>query len=234
MINPNNEKHIRAPQEPGSKDGAATHRAPLRAPQELVPFTGKERDTETGCHAQFPSTRSTGACTVGARYYDSDLSGLFLSVDPMADKYPSISPYAYCAWNPVRLIDPDGRIIKPTPGSSASFIKQLKIAMSYLSINGANTIINQLDNLPIVVYVSEISFNDAQKGRTRTNSSESTVYWCPNAALYTTNNIIISPTTVLNHEFDHALQGIVCPKTKTQNKQTFDYQYNKMIIPKFH
>ena len=29
----------------------------------------------------------------------------------MADKYPSISPYAYCAWNPVRLVDPDGREI---------------------------------------------------------------------------------------------------------------------------
>ena len=29
----------------------------------------------------------------------------------MADKYPSISPYAYCAWNPVKLVDPDGRDI---------------------------------------------------------------------------------------------------------------------------
>ena len=35
----------------------------------------------------------------------------WLSVDPMADKYPSISPYAYCAWNPVKLVDPDGREI---------------------------------------------------------------------------------------------------------------------------
>ena len=60
-------------------------------------FTGKERDSETG-YSYF-----------GARYYDSDLSGLFLSVDPMADKYPSISPYAYCAWNPMKLVDPDGR-----------------------------------------------------------------------------------------------------------------------------
>ena len=62
-------------------------------------FTGKERDTETG-YSYF-----------GARYYDSDLSGLFLSVDPMADKYPGISPYAYCAWNPIKLVDPDGKEI---------------------------------------------------------------------------------------------------------------------------
>ena len=35
----------------------------------------------------------------------------WLSVDPLADKYPNISPYAYCAWNPVKYVDPDGRDI---------------------------------------------------------------------------------------------------------------------------
>ena len=66
----------------------------------LFTFTGKERDAETG-YSYF-----------GARYYDSDLSGLFLSVDPISDKYPSLSPYAYCAWNPVKLVDPDGKDCK--------------------------------------------------------------------------------------------------------------------------
>jgi len=193
-------------------------------------FTGKE-----WCKSQWLAQRGlvrgfseTGYSYFGARYYDSDLSGLFLSVDPMAYKYPSISSYAYCAWNPVKLVDPDGRIIKPTPGSSASFIKQLNKAMSYLRNNGANTIMNQLDNLPLVIYVSEISFNDAQKGLTRTNSSKSTIYWCPNAAVYTTNDIIISPATVLNHEFDHALQGAIYQETKSQDKQTYDYQYGNV------
>ena len=31
------------------------------------------------------------------------------SMDPLAEKYYSISPYAYCANNPVKYIDPDGR-----------------------------------------------------------------------------------------------------------------------------
>ena len=65
----------------------------------LQSFTGKERDSETG-FSYF-----------GARYYDSDLMTGWLSVDPLADKYPSLSPYAYCAWNPVKLVEPDGEDI---------------------------------------------------------------------------------------------------------------------------
>ena len=42
--------------------------------------TGKERDSETG-FSYF-----------GARYYDSDVLTAWLSVDPMADKYPALSP----------------------------------------------------------------------------------------------------------------------------------------------
>ena len=58
-------------------------------------FSAKEKDIETN-YSYF-----------GARYYTSDLS-IWLSVDPMADKYPSLSPYNYCANNPIRLVDPNG------------------------------------------------------------------------------------------------------------------------------
>ena len=33
----------------------------------------------------------------------------WLSPDPLCDKYPEISPYAYCGWNPIKYVDPDGR-----------------------------------------------------------------------------------------------------------------------------
>ena len=62
---------------------------------ERYKFTGKERDWETG-YDYF-----------GARYWWR--AGTWLSVDPLSDKYPHISPYAYCGWNPVNKIDPDGR-----------------------------------------------------------------------------------------------------------------------------
>ena len=61
----------------------------------MYTFSAKERDSETGLSY------------FGSRYYSSDLS-VWLSVDPMSDKYPSTSPYAYCRNNPIVLYDPNG------------------------------------------------------------------------------------------------------------------------------
>ena len=58
-------------------------------------FSAKERDPETGLSY------------FGSRYYSSDLN-IWLSVDPQSDKYASLSPYVYCADNPVKLVDPNG------------------------------------------------------------------------------------------------------------------------------
>lgn len=67
---------------------------------ERYKFTGKERDSETG-YDYF-----------GARYY-APLLLHWTTVDPLADKYPGISPYAYCNWNPIKFVDPDGRGVFP-------------------------------------------------------------------------------------------------------------------------
>jgi hypothetical protein len=45
---------------------------------------------------------------------DYGLLTSWISVDPMMDKYPGISPYNYCMWNPIKLVDPDGRDIDPS------------------------------------------------------------------------------------------------------------------------
>jgi RHS repeat-associated protein len=42
-----------------------------------------------------------------ARYMDAAI-GRFTTVDPLAEKYYSISPYAYCNNNPIKFIDPTG------------------------------------------------------------------------------------------------------------------------------
>ena len=76
--------------------------------------TGKEKDEETG-YGYF-----------GARYMDHELMTMWLSVDPMADKYPSLSPYNYCAWNPVKLVDPDGRAMTDFKDQNGNLINHIE------------------------------------------------------------------------------------------------------------
>ena len=87
---------------------------------ERFTFTGKEKDEETG-YGYY-----------GARYMDHELMTSWLSIDPMSDKYPSISPYAYCAWNPVKLVDPDGREINVS-ALSESMQQRLVNCLGYIT-----------------------------------------------------------------------------------------------------
>ena len=58
-------------------------------------FSGKELSAETGMYDFL------------ARYLQPKL-GRFTTIDPLAEKYPHMSPYAYCSCNPVNFVDPDG------------------------------------------------------------------------------------------------------------------------------
>ena len=58
-------------------------------------FNAKELDNETGLYYY------------GARYLDPT-GAMWLSVDPMWEKYAGMTPYNYCMGNPVKLVDPDG------------------------------------------------------------------------------------------------------------------------------
>ena len=58
----------------------------------------------------------------GARNYDPAIAR-FTGMDPLAEKYYHLTPYAYCANNPVNYIDPEG-----------IFMEQSKPSNSILSI----------------------------------------------------------------------------------------------------
>jgi RHS repeat-associated protein len=59
-------------------------------------FNGKELDEESGMYY------------FEARYQSPPV---FISRDPLFEKYPTLSPYSYCANNPVKYIDPTGETI---------------------------------------------------------------------------------------------------------------------------
>ena len=62
----------------------------------------------------------------GARFYDP-FTARFTTPDPLASKYPSISPYAYCANDPVNKVDPDGKdlVLIGANNSSITFTTEL-------------------------------------------------------------------------------------------------------------
>ena len=63
-------------------------------------FNGKELDEETGLYYY------------GARYMDPRIS-MWLGVDLLMEKYPNTTGYCYTMDNPIRLIDPDGKEVRP-------------------------------------------------------------------------------------------------------------------------
>jgi RHS repeat-associated protein len=72
-------------------------------------FNAKELDEENGMYY------------FNARYYALPT---FISRDPLFEKYPWMSPYAYCSNNPVKYIDPDGREpVKAQAGTVQGFVK---------------------------------------------------------------------------------------------------------------
>jgi RHS repeat-associated protein len=76
-------------------------------------YNGKELDEETGLYYY------------GARYYDARVS-VWLGVDPLAEKYPNTTPYAYTANNPISYVDPDGKKIIVPKGSQGQLTEVLK------------------------------------------------------------------------------------------------------------
>ena len=58
----------------------------------------------------------------GARFYNPTLAR-WTSPDPLAEKYYSVSPYAFCNNNPVSYVDPDGMDFRKTVRGSSIVIK---------------------------------------------------------------------------------------------------------------
>lgn len=185
-------------------------------PLRIYPFvsTGKERDEET-CYGYF-----------GARYMDHELLTGWLSVDPLADKYPNLSPYAYCAWNPVVLFDPDGRKIKFAPGTTQDQKKQFYTAVRHLDAHNCGGRYGQLKNSKKVYTVSFIE-NPSQTSSYNTGTK--TIHWCPTAGLETDQGHILSPATILNHEMTHATHHDDALKKYDEDCYTYGKDYAKRL-----
>ena len=104
-------------------------------------FNAKELDPETGNYYY------------GARYYDPKWS-IWLSVDPLFARYPTLSPYIYTANNPVGAIDPDGRdiVIIGSPEYREKVMGELKTLASSSKAGAYQVQMAIKSNKTLVIY----------------------------------------------------------------------------------
>ena len=171
-------------------------------------FNAKEFDEETGMYYY------------GARYYEPRLS-LWMSVDPLQEKYPKISTYCYAANNPIKFIDSDGRKLLFASGTTEAFKQKFRAAIMYLHEHNADGIIAQIDKSSTIIYITERVGEASAFSKTK-----KTIYWDPNMGVLTSSDKKMSPSALLNHEADHTLQYLKNPDKFAQDSKTLDPDYN--------
>ena len=185
-------------------------------------FTGKETDCETG-FSYF-----------GARYYDPTLLTGWTAVDPMADKYPSLSPYNYCAWNPIKLVDPDGCKFDTTGMTNEQQASWNAAIDELCKDRKCKARFNRLAKSPIkykVICNDEINTHFQTTRTTKGNI----LFWNPTMALEVDNGVILSPALVLDHEFGHMEEAdkvfrqylVVTNLYEKTSSRYYDYEENR-------
>jgi RHS repeat-associated protein len=141
----------------------------------------------------------TGNYYYGARYYDPKVS-VWLRVDPLAHKYPSLSPYVFVANNPVMLVDPNGMEI-----TFGWF--DFKAKRTYKRIYEAADAATQAkyDALKASVLEYRVKSDGSLKSRTGKNA-ETSYNWDKDRLELTFDKGLNNPVGALGDELEHASQ----------------------------
>jgi len=107
------------------------HDGGLRNDDVRYSFNGKELQT----------TGNLGLLDYGARMYDSETGRLFV-LDPLADKFSSVTPYVYCLNDPISIVDPDGKmpvwVIPVVKGLAFGVADMAAQISAHMAVNGSS------------------------------------------------------------------------------------------------
>ena len=183
----------------------------------------------------------------GARRYDASLAS-WLSVDPLAGNYPELSPYAYCAGNPVNLVDPDGKDIiivyyvndsqrtfrytgKEKTVPENEYVRSVIDAYKFNKENWENAGFEDdspstqlVENSNYSVYVME-DYNDSPHYK-QDNGGIPRIIWNAYMGLKSDNGVVSSPASILAHEADHAIDDLTDAKAHSERRGQSNDQYD--------
>ena len=108
-------------------------------------FTSKELDNQNGLNWY----------DFGARWFDVAGVPMWTSVDPLCEKYYHITPYSYCAGDPINKFDPDGREVRDGVGEYNKENAELKNLTKDLAAH---------DDPNSIMIVSHGIYNNAKDG----------------------------------------------------------------------
>ncbi len=196
-------------------------------------FTGKELDRVNGLNMY----------DFGARWYDVAGVPMWTSVDPLAEKYYHVSPYAYCGGDPVNFVDPDGRTIKiyyqnsdgdsyvynfngKTRQFSDPFVQDfIDTYWFFKETGGGENVIDAVENKNTTIYLVNADEEDGQGTEFKVIGGELFVYWEARKSLLLSNGGKQSAATRLEHEFDHANDCKRDPKKHRERRERNNDQY---------
>ncbi len=186
----------------------------------------------------------------GARYYDPKMS-LFISVDPLAEQFQGWSPYNYTMNNPLNLTDPTG-MAPETPdhiiiryknekgksvgfrfdGKNAKDAPKDKFVQDFLEAYEYNVGNGGGDNMKKAATDKNNDYylfqNDKSRSYIESISDRSIITWNNEKGLELDNGDILSPATILEHEFDHGVNNRLVPILHQINKDIKLDEYDTM------
>ena len=184
----------------------APYNSPMGAEEKL--HTGKEFNAFSGL-AWYDNA---------ARGYDP-ITHRFLQQDPLAEKYPHLSPYASCANNSLKFVDPDGNRIVFAADCSQEFISSVNSIKDNLINNGLRDNIQRIEN-------SEDFTLTIQSGADVFYSQKNTLEFDPTKGTLVGGQNIVSPATIFAHEMDHIAESHFNKSEFIKNSNTSDKQYH--------